>query len=164
MRSSLIVIYLSVSPSLSLSVCLWVCSSYWPALKRSSLQNFSVYGHFAHYKPTKKKKMRLWKPETENSLRLRFLAFQLQLQLLLRCSAQLVWGSFWSFYAGVEWSGRFQFSQHFMHFMPKRHTGKWNSKSPSGFEICKWWKLWHCRIPYNSYPIFSRKEDFLNYN
>lgn len=53
MRSSLIVIYLSVSPSLSLSLSVY--SSYWPALKRSSLQNFSVNGHFAHYKPTKKK-------------------------------------------------------------------------------------------------------------
>lgn len=49
--------YLSfcLSLPLSLSVGLSVCSSYWPALKRSSLQNFSVNGHFAHYKPTKKK-------------------------------------------------------------------------------------------------------------
>lgn len=56
--------YLSFCLSLCLSAGLWVCSSYWPALKRSSLQNFSVNGHFAHYKPTKKRDSENPKPKT----------------------------------------------------------------------------------------------------
>lgn len=124
MRSSLIVIYLSVF------VCLFVClslrSSYWPALKRSGLQNFSVNGHFAHYKPTKK---RLWKPKNQKLFAVAVLAFQLQLQLRLqlqlqRCQKSLFssFGAhFWSFYAWhrVEWQ-HFLFSHNVIHFMSER--------------------------------------------
>lgn len=108
MRSSLIVIYLSVF--VCLFVCLSVRSSYWPALKRSGLQNFSVNGHFAHYKPTKK---RLWKPKNQKLFAVAVLAFQLQLQLRLqlqlqRCQKSLFssFGAhFGAFVLGTGWSG-----------------------------------------------------------
>lgn len=82
---------------LCLSLCLPVSTFVLLArFKRSSLQNFSVNGHFAHYKPTKK---RLRKPKNQKLFAVAVLGFQLQLELQLQRCQKSLFSSFWSFYA-----------------------------------------------------------------
>lgn len=97
---------------LCLSLCLPVSTFVLLArFKRSSLQNFSVNGHFAHYKPTKK---RLKKPKNQNSLRLRFWVFSFSLSYSCSAAKRVCLARFEAFMLAPGWSASaFHFTKYY---------------------------------------------------